>query len=138
MEGVDCTCAVYQLGAGLILNKETYFSVKQQPILQLIDNCTSSTIPFPCLEISSHGRAYGVNKVSFNQLDFKRCNCLGLFFLAPPSPPSWKTSQVFTQLGFKEHFCQNSLCSADSWAPNLIVPNFVFLLLNLSVNLCYG
>ena len=47
-EGDGTRCAVVnQLWAWLILNHEKYFSVKQQPILQLIDNCTCGTIPFP-------------------------------------------------------------------------------------------
>ena len=48
-EGDGTGCAVVnQLWAWLILNHEKYFSVMQQPILQLIDNCTCGTIPFPC------------------------------------------------------------------------------------------
>ena len=38
---------VNQLWAWLILNYEKYFSVNQQPILRLIDNCTNGTMPFP-------------------------------------------------------------------------------------------
>ena len=47
-EGDGTGCAFFnQLWAWLILNHEKYFSVKQQPILQLIDNCICGTIPFP-------------------------------------------------------------------------------------------
>ena len=52
-EGDGTGCAVVnQLWAWLILNHEKKISVKQQPILQLIDNCTCSSIHFPCIKVS--------------------------------------------------------------------------------------
>ena len=47
-EGDGTGCAVVnQLWAWLILNHEKCFTVKQKTILQLIENCTCGTIPFP-------------------------------------------------------------------------------------------
>ena len=52
-KGDGTTCAVNnQLWAWLFISIKNYLPIHQQPILQLVDDCTRGIVSLPCIEIS--------------------------------------------------------------------------------------